>query len=154
MIRPAAKTLLYTITAATASAALLLAVVLWRLSNGPISLAFLAPYVEQALSAEDASYRVNFEDFILTWAGWDRTLDVRALRVQSFSVDGVLLATIPEMAVELSIAAMLRGIVAPTKLEFFDTDLNLTIGADGILIPDFHDSSADSLKLYLSLIHI
>ena len=78
MIRPAAKTLLYTIAAATASAALLLAVVLWRLSNGPISLAFLAPYVEQALSAEDASYRVNFEDFILTWAGWGQTLDVRA----------------------------------------------------------------------------
>ena len=89
--------------------AILLGVSLWRLSAGPVSLAPLAPYLEEALSAEDASYRVFVDDVILTWAGWDRTLDVRAVGVQAFSADGMVLSRIPEMSVVLSMAALTRG---------------------------------------------
>ena len=133
MIRPVAKTLLHTIAATIAGAAVFLAIVLWRLSTGPISLSFLAPYVEQALNYEDASYRLNFADLRLTWAGWERTLDVRASDVQSFSTDGALLATFPEMAVEFSIGAMLRGIIAPTKLELFKPDVHLNHDVNSVL---------------------
>ena len=50
LIRPAMKFTLHVIAAALATAVVLFAVALWRLSAGPISLAFLAPYLEEALS--------------------------------------------------------------------------------------------------------
>ena len=147
MIRPIAKTLLHTIAATIACAAVFLAIILWRLSTGPISLAFLAPYVEQALNFEGASYRVNFKDLRLIWAGWERTLDVRASDVQCFSTDGALLATFPETAVEFSIAAMLRGIIAPTKLELFRPDLHFNRDANGVLDLDVNEPSRRNSRI-------
>ena len=125
----------------------MLAAVLWRLSTGPISLAFLAPYVEEALSADDASYRVTFTDFRLTWAGWERTLDFRASDVQTYSVDGVLLATVPEIAFELSVAAILRGIIAPVQLSLLGPDIHLTRDTQGKLNLKFNGSGFENIHL-------
>ncbi len=53
----------------------------WRLSEGPVSVAFLTPYVEDALSAPDKNYSVQLDDTVL---GLDenRLLDIRARGVR------------------------------------------------------------------------
>ena len=138
---------MHIVAATIAGAAIVLAAVLWRLSTGPISLAFLAPYVEQALHADDASYRVTFTDFRLTWAGWERTLDFRASDVQAYSVDGGLLATVPEIAFELSVAAILRGIIAPVQLNLLGPDIHLTRDTQGKLNLKFNGSGFENIHL-------
>ena len=100
--------------------------------------------MEEALSAEDAAYRVTFDELLLTWAGWERYVDIRARHVQSFSTDGALLFTVPEMALELSISAILRGVIAPTKLELFGADLHLAHDATGLLAVHVNEGSRGS----------
>ncbi|MCW8952203.1 MAG: hypothetical protein OQK23_05790, partial [Rhodospirillales bacterium] len=50
--------------------AVVLGVIAWRLSTGPISLGFMNPYVETALSSKSDAVKVEIADTILTWAGW------------------------------------------------------------------------------------
>ena len=52
--------------------AVILMVVAWQLSSGPISLAFLTPYIENAINAGQPNFKLTLKDTILTWAGWLR----------------------------------------------------------------------------------
>ena len=90
----------------------------WRLSQGPVSIQFLMPYAQDLLQRQDTSFRAELDDLILTWAGWERALDVRALGVQLIEKDAVRpVARIREVSVTLSARALAEGKVAPTSLE-------------------------------------
>ena len=56
--------------------AILFGVAAWRLSTGPVSIAFLSPYIEDAFGADDLSYRLKFDDTVLIWNGWGDGLDI------------------------------------------------------------------------------
>jgi hypothetical protein len=105
----------------------------WRLSSGPITLAFLSPYIERALSAEDGSLAIRLDDTILTWAGWERTLDVRVLNVRAVGAGGTAVAVVPELSLSLSVKALLKGIVAPRSIELYRPSLQVTRREDGTL---------------------
>jgi len=40
-----------------------------RLSQGPVSLAFAVPYVDEQLARVGNPYAIKFDDIILTWGG-------------------------------------------------------------------------------------
>lgn len=146
MLRPAGKILLKVAIVVVVIVSAVAAAVVWRLSNGPISLAFLSPVVRQALSFGEAGYRAEFDDTVLTWGGWDRTLDVRAVGVRVIDESGTMVGAVPELSVELSARALLRGMIAPTALEFFRPSAFLVRDADGrITLGDAprHDESRD-----------
>ncbi len=67
-----------------AGLAIVMILLAWKLSSGPISLAFLSPYVETALNPDPRSFRIRLDNTILTWAGWERTLDIRVVNVRAF----------------------------------------------------------------------
>jgi hypothetical protein len=115
----------------TAGMAIVLVLLAWRLSSGPISLAFLSPYIEDALGAQDGSFRVSVEDTILTWAGWERTLDIRLLGARAIGRDGNPIATVPELSMSLSASALIHGKLAPRSVELFRPSLALVRRADG-----------------------
>ena len=115
----------------TAGMAIVLVLLAWRLSSGPISLAFLSPYIEDALGAQDGSFRVSVEDTILTWAGWERTLDIRLLGARAIGRDGNPIATVPELSMSLSAGALIHGKLAPRSVELFRPSLALVRRADG-----------------------
>lgn len=102
----------------------------WRLSEGPISLGFITPAVESAINARTAS-KIEIEDTILAWRDVARTLDLRAVGVTVHSPDGRRLAQLPEVAVSLSARALLRGMVAPTRLDVVGAKLTLTRAPNG-----------------------
>ncbi len=102
---------------------------MWQLARGPVSLAFLVPYVESALSNE--SGLVRLQDTVLTWDGEERSLDVRAIGLDFLDADGRPLAQVPEASIRFSASALLRGLIAPTSLEVRRARLRLTRGADG-----------------------
>ena len=127
---------------------MLFALSVWRLSSGPVSLAFLAPYVEEALISENASYRLSFDDLVLAWAGWRNTLDIRAVGVRVLEYEGDVMAGVPEMGIELSLPAMARGLIAPTRLELFGPGLRLVRRNEGKYELGFGDTiAADQFSL-------
>ena len=97
----------------------------WRLSQDePVRLTFLTPYLVEALTPEDGSFQVTIEDTVLTWGGWERTLDLRATGVRVLDADGTNVAAIPALSLTLSARALLlRQMVAPTAIEVFGPSL-------------------------------
>ncbi len=111
--------------------AVLVGVAAWRLSAGPVTLSFLNPYIVEALSPDNGAFRVEIEDTVLTWKGWDRTFDIRARGVRAIGEGEIELARVPEIAVSLSVGALTRGLVAPTQLEIMGARLRVLRDADG-----------------------
>ena len=111
------KLLLHIAAATFGSLAIIFAVASWRLSSGPISIAFLSPYIAEAFEAKDLSYRLEFEDTILTWAGWNRSLDILIIDAHAVGPEGEILASVPKISLGLSALSLLKGSIAPTSIE-------------------------------------
>lgn len=125
MVQGTVRTLLRLLEAVAITLLLLAAVATWRLSRGPIELDFLTPYFEQALSVPDGSFRVDVERTELTWAGWDRALDLRAVGVRAISAERGNIADVPEVSLSLAGGALLRGLVAPRTIEVIGAKIHL-----------------------------
>lgn len=98
----------------------------WRLSQGPLSIQFLLPYAEDLLQRQDTRFRAELDDLILTWAGWERALDVRALGVRILEKNSVTpVARVGEVSLTLSARALIDGKVAPTSLEIIRPRIRL-----------------------------
>lgn len=141
MVHGTVRALLRLLEAIGFSLLVLAALAAWRLSRGPVALDVLTPYVEEALSLPDGSFRVEVERTMLTWAGWDRALDLRAAGVNAISADKGVIAAVPEVSLSLSGAALLRGVVAPRTVEVIGPKIWLYRDADGNLHWGFGDSS-------------
>ena len=129
--------------------------IIWRLSGEPVSLAFLTPYLEDALKAKDGSFTTHLDDTQLTWAGWDRALDIRLIGVRAIKSDGEVIASVPEMGVGLSFRALLRGDIAPTSLEVFRPKLRIVRGKEGgfdIAAEDAGPAAGDILERLLNVL--
>lgn len=112
-------------------------VLIFQLSRGPISLSFLTPLVERALSSDSKNTHVRLHDTVLTWENEARALDIRATGLQFLDGADRVRATIPEMTVKFSARALLRGLVAPTSLELFGPRVKIVRSATGELSVDF-----------------
>ncbi len=127
------KFVIHIAAAVFGSLAIIFAVASWRLSSGPVSIAFLSPYLEEAFEAEDLSYRLEFEDTILTWAGWNRSLDILITDVHAIGPDGEILASVPEISLGLSALSLLKGQIAPTSIELLRPKVHLVRNLQGRL---------------------
>lgn len=125
MIKKTFRGVIQVLAGLGAGLAILVVLVAWLLSSGPISLGWLSPYVEDALNTYHKSLRVRLDDTILTWAGWDRTLDVRIVGVRALGKNDEILASIPELSVSMSARALMRGLVVPEKVELFRPRMKL-----------------------------
>ena len=136
------------------AALLILAVIAaWRLSGGPVTLDFLSPYISEALNPTDASFAIELEDTILTWAGWDRNLDIRARGVRAIRADGTIIARVPELSIELSMRGLTRGIIAPTSLDLIGPSLRVVRAADGSIelgLGEAGDQSTDFMSAWIA----
>ncbi|MEX2453288.1 MAG: AsmA-like C-terminal domain-containing protein [Rhodospirillaceae bacterium] len=121
---------------------LLVAGSVWRLSQRPLSLSFLLPYAEETLQSPESPVRVDLDDLILTWGGWERALDIRALGVQLRRQDDTPVARIREVSLSLSFRALLRGRLAPTALELIRPRVLLVRGDDGTIEMGLGESGA------------
>ncbi|MEX2451440.1 MAG: hypothetical protein WD407_11345, partial [Rhodospirillales bacterium] len=138
--------------ALVAGLAIILSLFAWRLSSGPISLGFLSPTFESVLSANSQNVKIRLQDTILTWAGWDRTLDIRVLNVRAINTDGTVLTTIPELSLSLSARAMMRGRIAPKRIELFHPKIRLLRKADGQIQFGFGETKSLGLDKVLQFL--
>ncbi|MBP2294198.1 YhdP family protein [Azospirillum rugosum] len=138
MIRRTAKILAWTTAGAVAVVGAAGGLLAWRLSQGPIALAPLTPYVERALSDPQGRYAVAVGDLVLSWVneeggGGLTRLDLRALRVRAVNADGAELAAVPELGVGFSVQALFLGKLSPTRLDVVHPRLSILRRADGNL---------------------
>lgn len=169
MIRRTGKILGLTLTGVGAVALAAGGLFAWRLSQGPIALDPLIPYVEQALSDRDGRFQIDIGELVLSLEEEDglentgRRLDLRARRVQALNAGGAELAAVPEMGIGFSIPALFRGTLSPTRLDLVRPRLTVLRRADGSLAfdvradaesagssdnagPDLMDEALDSLR--------
>jgi hypothetical protein len=137
------KIFLEVIGTLVAGLVIVVALAVWRLSTGPISLDFLLPYFESALSATDHGYSVKLDNIVLLWDGWNRPLDLRARGIHVLDPQGEPLATLPEMGMRLSVSALAHGVVAPTSLDAIGARVHLRRRADGRLDLKFSDEARE-----------
>ena len=102
-----------------------------QLSQGPISLALLSPYIEKAVNQDQPDFSLKVRDTILTWAGWERSLDIRVLGVQILNTQNDVIGNIPELSFSLDRSALLKGEIAPNFVEIFGPKLHFIRKIDG-----------------------
>jgi hypothetical protein len=124
----------FLIGALTGLAAVLLvcAVLLtWRLSRGPIALDFLTPLLQNALNDNTLGVRVELGEAMLDWSEWSPSLPITVRDVRLLDALGQPAATVPRLAVRLSVRALFHGEIAPTAIELIGPRLRLVRHADG-----------------------
>ncbi len=133
MIHRSSRLLLEVLAAVLAGFLVLAGFAAWRLSQDePVRLTFLTPYIVDALTPEDGSFKVAIDDTVLTWGGWARTIDLRATGVHVQDANGRTVAAIPALSLTLSARALLlHQLVAPTAIEIFQPHIFLVREADG-----------------------
>jgi uncharacterized protein YhdP len=133
LIRRTTKWLLRITAGIVAGLVVLLALGFWRLLQGPVPLDFALPYLEDNIAATDGSVRFEAREVTLNWAGWDRTLEIRVGALEAKAASGETLATVPQVAVNLSLLALLKGEIAPTVIQLEKLRLNIVLDEDGRL---------------------
>ncbi|MBT6140212.1 MAG: hypothetical protein HOH65_22250 [Rhodospirillaceae bacterium] len=116
MIARTTKLTLEFLAAIVAGAAILAAVIVWRLAEGPIPLTFLTPYITEALTPEDGSLSVEFGALELDWRGWSQVFDISAQKISVGKADGSTTIQIPSASVRLSATALVKFDVAPVRI--------------------------------------
>lgn len=145
MIRRTTKFVLEALGAVLAGLALLVGFLAWRLTyEGPVHLRFLVPYLEEAINGPDQDLRITIDDAVLTWAGWQRALDVRGVNLHVRDRKGRDLATIPEAGISLSARALMRGMIAPSRIEVFGASLRFWRSRDNRLMFGPRELGGDS----------
>jgi len=125
--------LLEVLAAVLAGFLVLAALAAWRLSQDePVRLTFLTPYIVEALTPADGSFKVAIDDTVLTWGGWARTIDLRATGLHVQDANGRTVAAIPALSLTLSVRALLlHQLVAPTAIEIFQPRIFVVREVDG-----------------------
>ena len=104
MIVRVSKLLVRMLLLLVAVASLALGCFVWLLMAGPVSVAWLTPYIERELTT--ATVSVDIDDTQLR-LGEDRSLDLRAIGVRVRDPNGRLLGELPEVEIGLSTSALL-----------------------------------------------
>lgn len=106
-------------------------VALWRLSKEPVRLDFITPHFEAALDDPDSGLFVQIGHTELIWAGERRSLEFHTRNLRVRNRDGFVVATFPDIAVRLSMRALVQGVIAPTVVEVVGARIRLSRDAEG-----------------------
>ena len=116
----------------------------WRLTQGPIDLNFLAPYVEAALDRAGIGIGVRLSGMRLGIDPASHELGLRADNVRVAAPDGSPLAHFPQTSMGVALGPLLEGRVAPTSLTVEHPVLRLRRDAAGAVAIDLAPGEASA----------
>ncbi len=127
------KYILKTLISLFAIIIILMAVIIWRISDGPVEIDGSTPLLRNVLIEQVIGKGVYFERSVLTWRraennplGGD-TLGIKFFNIESGNLETSIPFSIPVVNFEFSSTALFRGIIAPTFIEFIGLKLNLVL---------------------------
>ena len=115
---------------------LLMLVAAWRLTQGPVLLDFLAPYVEAALDRAGIGLGIRLSGMRVGIDPAAHELALRADNVRLAAPDGTPLANLPKTSIGVALGPLLEGRVAPTSLVVEHPVLRLRRDAGGAVSID------------------
>lgn len=107
------------------------AIMAWRLSQGPVALNSVAPYVASLLSDLNPSLQFRIERAEFRWQGFKGSPEITARDVRVLDNGGGVLAGLPTMVVRLESSALLKGEIAPTHIGLSNPIIRFVHRADG-----------------------
>lgn len=119
LIRRTGKIALEVVGVAVAATAVLLAVLAWRLSSGPISMPILSQIFQDVAGQALSGGHLTIGDTVLRWSAKERELALRLVDVRVTGAEGNRVAAVPELSFRLSVPALFRGVIAPTSVELY-----------------------------------
>ena len=134
MVHGAVHTLFRTLAACLTLLLCGIAILAWRLSDGPVTMDFLASYISEAISNEREGILFQVQGASLAWGGMQSTPNITVRDVVAVDLDGTVIASFPEMLVRLSMASILEGSPAPEEIILDNPVVRLTRGEDGEIL--------------------
>ncbi|RCK53775.1 hypothetical protein TH25_04555 [Thalassospira profundimaris] len=108
-------------------------VLIWRVSQGPVSLNFIAPYILEELNKSSGDLKFDVQDMVLVWRGWEEKFDVRMRQISVRQMDGHEMLRMPAADVVFSSRALFKGIFALREVDLIAPRLRLIRHRDGQL---------------------
>ena len=122
----------WTSAGAIAFALALVALLVLRLSYGPIGMDVLRPAIEDALASRiGANYRVSLGSVSIERGENGPAVTLGRLEIRGPAGEAIVLA--PEAEIGLEPIALVFGSVQPTSLELYDVDVRLSVGETGAI---------------------
>lgn len=87
-----------------------------RLAVGPVSLEWMVPLVQSALSKRETAVRVQLQDATLSWRDWEDGPTLSLGDVRAVAADGTFDAEIDALSASLSTRSLLQGQPVPRRL--------------------------------------
>ncbi|TNE35916.1 MAG: DUF3971 domain-containing protein [Alphaproteobacteria bacterium] len=95
----------------------LVGVLFWQLSKGPVSFGRFTSQIESILSASADNIEVEISDAQLVWSQEDRTINLTAVDVQINDDNGILIGQVPTVEIDLSLPDLFKGQLNLTRIE-------------------------------------
>ncbi len=133
MIRRSARLCLEFFIGFAAIVGLFAVLFVWRLSEEPLPIDFVKPYIEAGFFNEETGTRLEAEHLYLQWDQNVGELEVSARSVRAYDASERLIAALPSVDVRLAWSALLAGVIAPQSIEIDGARLRLERTADGQL---------------------
>jgi hypothetical protein len=112
----------------------------WRLTQGPLDIPWLTQRIEAAVNAGDSTTHLSIGMVALAWEGvsrgLDAPLDLRLRAVDMTDRTGARLISIPRAGVSLSLPGLLFGRVEPRSVEIDDANVTVFRSAAGAISLD------------------
>ncbi|WP_416897217.1 MAG: AsmA-like C-terminal domain-containing protein [Minwuia sp.] len=102
----------------------------WRLSEGPVRVDFLTPYLQQGLSDLPPEWSVGIGDSFIDWDGEARALRIRVHDVRVVNAERQRVVSVPEATVDLRGDALVEGRIEPREIAADNVSLLLTRDED------------------------
>ncbi len=118
MIRPKAKHFLFVLGGILLSLIIMVSVAAVMVMRAPVSVAFAKPTVQSAFANAFAPLTLDFRDPTIVWVGEERAFRLNVRRVEVYGEGDVLVAEVPQAEIGISLGGLLRGMIAPSWIEF------------------------------------
>lgn len=129
--RRAGRVILETITGVAIVAGIALALFLWQLAQGEISVSFLTAPIERAANARLGGYTVAIGDTVLEKTESTIGVSLRLKSIRLRDADGVLVGVAPKAAIGLKLLPLLIGRAVPGSIDLIGPRLAVTYEPDG-----------------------
>lgn len=113
----------------------------------PREIAELTPRLEQALNPQDGRFHIDIDKVVLSWGGWQSPLRISVHDARLLNPQGVMVASMPQMHVKLSLHSLLYGRVIPSSVTVVTPRMHIFQDAEGTFY--LGSSDADSTPIAL-----
>lgn len=132
MIRRSVRWITGALGTLAAAAAVVAMAMAWRLSLGPVSLEFVTPAIETALSELHSGFDFRIGRAAVEWAGPGQAVTLRLEDARVIDDEEGVVAHLPTTSASLSARGLASGVLAPVEITLYQPHLHLRRSASGI----------------------